>query len=293
MTRKWTLSYYLIAFLDVLGQSQEVLRLSRLPSNPEEEAFAKEILASTAGYIMDLRQSFLGFFDALAKPTGLLDKLPPEKRERANRMRRCKAEVRGLSDSIVITVPLSNEDDHSTSMTGIYAALFAVCGIFVAALAQREPFRGGVDIGWGVRLTEQEVYGSALVKAVSLESSVAQYPRVVIGNSLWGYLTEVKKLVSDTVFGKWARKTAADCKTLATEDYDSCRILDVIGGGAHSVADGIKPEWVGDGYKFVVDTHERFGKEGNMKLHARYGWLRSYFESRLHLWGIPPVQPGA
>jgi len=293
MTRKWIISYYLIAFLDILGQSQEVLRLSRLPSNSEEEAHAAEILGSTAGHIKDIRQSFLGYFDARAKPTGILDKLPPEKREWANRMRRCEAEVRGLSDSIVITVPLSNEDDHSTSMNGIYATLFAICGIFVAALAERKPFRGGIDIGWGVRLTEQEVYGSALVRAVSLESSVAQYPRVVIGNSLWDYLTEVEKLVTDTVFAKWARKTAADCKMLVTEDCDGLRILDVIGAGARSVAGGIKPEWVGDAYKFVVDTDERLGKEGNMKLHTRYRWLRNYLESKLRLWSIQPVQPRA
>ena len=74
-------------------------------------------------------------------------------------------------------------------MSGIYSLLGGICGMFVLALEGGIPFRGGIDMGLGVRLQNyNEIYGPALVRAVKLESSAAKYPRVVIGNSLWEYL---------------------------------------------------------------------------------------------------------
>jgi len=77
-------------------------------------------------------------------------------------------------------------------------------------------------------------------------------------------------------------------KDLITVDYDHLNILDVIGEGAQSITGGINSELVEKSYKNVVETHKRLTIAGDTKLASRYGSLRSYLESRLHLWNIQP-----
>lgn len=289
MGNNWIIQYYFVAFIDVLGQSRKLLNLARLPVAQDEQEKAALILHDTAGYIMSLRKGFRDFFKARNKSTGILDSLTPNKRAIAEKIRRAEAIITSLSDTIVIAVPLSNEDYHCLSINSIYSVLYGICGIFLVALAQHKPFRCGVDVGWGVQLTKHEVYGSALVKAYSLENDVALYPRIVIGDSLFEYLNVVQQLSSDTIEAKFAKKIAGDCKALITHDYDKLKILDVIGEGAQSIPSGIDKPLVEKAYRFIVQSHDSFTKSADMSLRARYGLLRSYFESRIHLWNIQSI----
>jgi len=280
----------MIVFLDVLGQSDTVLGLPRIPITEEEKIAAAEILDNTAGHILKLRSYFDSFNEAREKPTGILDKLPPEQRKIAEQMRSVKAEWRGLSDSIVITVPLANDNEHCTPMSSILFWLFGVCTIFVVSLVSKKPLRGGVDIGWGVQLNKDEVYGSALVKAVKLESEDAQYPRVIVGDSIWKYINSVEKLEATTILGQMAKKNAETIKSLITTDSDGKHILDVIGSSVHDIGGGITPEFVKSSYEFIVETHNHLNSVRDTKLSPRYNNLRSYFESRLHIWDIQPAK---
>lgn len=289
MVKNWTLSYYFIAFIDVLGQSNKLLNLTKLPFTQDEQEKAALMLHDTAGYIMSLRKSFMDYFKARNKSTGILDSLPPDKRAIAEKLRRAEVIITSFSDTIVISVPLSNEDDHCLSINSIYSALFGICGIFLVALAQHKPFRCGVDVGLGVQLTKHEIYGSALVKAYNLEKNVASYPRIVIGDSLFEYLNVVQHLDSNTIYAKFAKKTAGNCKELITHDYDKLKILDVIGKGVQSIPGGIDKSLVEKAYTFIVQYHDGITKSADMNIRARYGMLRSYFESRIHLWNIQPI----
>jgi hypothetical protein len=289
MGNNWIMQYYFIAFIDVLGQSQKLLNLTRLPITKEEQEKAALILHNTAGNIMSLRKGFLNFFKARNKSNGIFDSLSPDKRAIAEKIRRAEAIITSFSDTIVIAVPLSNEDDHCLSINSIDSALYGICGMFLVALAQQKPFRCGVDVGLGVRLTEREVYGPALVKAHSLENDVALYPRIVIGDSLFEYLNVVQQLSSNTIEAKFAKKIAGDCKALITHDYDKLKILDVIGEGAQSIPGGIDKSLVEKAYRFIVQSHDTFTKSADIGLRARYGLLRSYFESRIDLWNIQSI----
>ena len=82
-------------------------------------------------------------------------------------------------------------------------------------------------------------------------------------------------------------------KMIAT-DSDGKRILDYLGEfvfrnsvPAH-VDEAIRPA-----YEFVPSEQKRLTAKGSSKLIERYGSLRSYFESRLPLWGLTDVPPGA
>ena len=289
MAKSWTLSYYFIAFIDVLGQSSKLLNLTKLPITQDEKEQAALILHDTAYNIVSLRNGFRNFFKARNKSTGILDSLPSDKRTIAEKLRRAEAIITSLSDTIVIAIPLSNEDDHCLSISSIYSALYGICGIFLAALTEHKPFRCGVDVGWGVKLTRHEVYGSALVKAYNLENNVALYPRIVIGNELLEYLNIVQHLDSDSIYAKFAKKTAGNCKELITHDYDKLKILDVIGEGVQAIPGGIDKSLVEKAYTFIVQSHDSYINAGDIKLRTCYGSLRSYFESRIHLWNIQPI----
>ena len=134
----------------------------------------------------------------------------------------------------------------------------------------------------------EEVYGSALVKAHNLESTWAKYPRVLVGDALLEYINDIEAISPDNKNRQAAKMYAAKCKALITVDYDNLNILDVIGEEAQSITGGIDSELVQKGYKYVVDTHKCLTIAGDTKLGPRYGRLRSYFESRLHLWNIQP-----
>lgn len=288
MPESWALSYHFIAYLDILGQSEELLKLDRLPSTPQEKIKAAEILHNTAGYVMCLRKYFWQYYKATSRPTGILNSLPDDQRELAKSMRKIKAEWKGFSDSITIDVPLDNIDDHCTSINSIYASLFAICGISLLALAYKKPLRGGIDIGIATPIARKEIYGPAIVKAIKLESKKADYPRILVGESIWDYLTLIEKQNARTFQGQVAQKHANESKSFITTDEDGCRILDIIGQGVHGFVNQIRPELIKDGYKFVIDAQKTY-KASNDTLFKRYTRLRKYMESRLHIWGIQAI----
>jgi hypothetical protein len=289
MVKSWALSYYFIAFVDVLGQSNKLLNLTKLPITQNERDEAAAILHDTAYTVLSLRNGFRQFFKSRNKSTGILDSLPPDKRAIAEKMRRSEAIITGISDTTVIAIPLSNEDDHCLSISSIYSALYSVCAMFLGALVDQKPIRCGIDIGLGVPLSKREIYGPSLVKAYNLESRIASYPRIVVGDSLFEYLNFVQNLGSESIYAKFAKKTAGNCMELLTHDHDKIRIVDVIGKGVQSITGGIDKSLVEKAYKFVVQSHDRHTNTGDAKLRARYGSLRSYFESKIPLWDIQPI----
>lgn len=290
MPKSCTVSYYCIAFLDIQGQKDEILSLSDLPSPQEGKDKVIHVLRSTVGTVLKLREDFRTFSEERNRDRGRFDSLPPEQRAEAMKIRQDKAEIRGVSDSIIITIPLISDGEFAAPMISIYSSLYAICWIFLHALVYGKPFRGGVDIGWGVRMPDdcKEVYGSALVKAYNLENKKAKYPRVLVGDTLLKYINDIEVISPDSRNRQAARMYAAKCRGLIDVDHDKLNILDVIGKGAQSITGGIDSKLVEDGYKYVVDTHKRLTIAGDTKLGSRYESLRSYFESRLHLWNIQP-----
>ena len=295
MHNRYELAYYLVAFLDILGQSERLEELKRLPTNQAENERAAQILNETAGSIVGLREGFDSLFDALSKPTPILDSLPPEKRNMAISLRQIKIACRGISDSYIMTLPLVEHElfGRSRVMLNVWSVLGAICGMFVAALAQRLVIRGGVEIGLGTRLPiheEDEVYGPAVARAVRLENKVAQYPRVVVGEHLWEYLCSVEGSIANNKFDQLATKYAVNSKNLIyQEQYDGVRVLDYLGKGAHSIK-GVEASWVKKAYQWVVEEHEKYVKSKNYELAGRYGLLRQYIESRLALWNLSPIE---
>ena len=283
--------YYLIAFLDLLGQRPRLRELRELPTSQEDLARTVEVLRHTAGVVLWLRDAFDKLIQEYTKPAGLIATLPTDKRQLAQELAHCKVEYRGFSDSLIIAVQLANNDDHCTPMNGVYGCLFGAAALFTLALAKRHPLRGGIDVGLGLRLSKGEVYGPALERAYSLETSVAGYPRVVIGEELWTYLREVESQPTSTLHARLASQIANECQRLIAQDSDGYRVLDYMGDAVRlAVPDEIATQ-VEQAYRFVISQCRHWRAERSDKLLHRYDCVRAYMESRLANWGLQP-QPG-
>ena len=97
------------------------------------------------------------------------------------------------------------------------------------SLAAHHPLRAGLDVGVGTRLSTGEVYGSALERAYFLESNLAKYPRILVGDGLLEYLDWVSAQAPRSDFGQLAVLTAQKCRRFVCEDNDGRSMLDFLG----------------------------------------------------------------
>jgi len=162
------------------------------------------------------------------------------------------------------------------------------------SLAEKKAFRAGLDVGIATELKNGEVYGPALFKAYKLESEVAQYPRIVLGNELINYLENLSR--KNPQFPDQNEEDIEVCKIMAdsclkmiVKDLDGYLILDYLGEefrnrflnfpfrGEMTAFDDIYStafDYVGKEYMKRKDT-------GDSKLALRYYLLFNYFKARL------------
>ena len=80
MVKTINVGYYFVAFIDIVGQRDRLKQWVKLPSNEGENENVAQILRDTSEYVRELRVKFDEYFEAVAKPTGLLAHLTPEQR---------------------------------------------------------------------------------------------------------------------------------------------------------------------------------------------------------------------
>jgi hypothetical protein len=147
--------------------------------------------------------------------------------------------------------------------------------------------RGGIEVGLAMDIDKDEVYGPALAWAYSLESRVANYPRIVVGESLTRYLQDIASLSPSTKEVMLNSSLAVKALNILKVDDDGNTFLDYLAEDVRNVM--ILPEQthvVQKAYDFVIQESNRHKEEKNTKLGFRYSLLRNYFESRLPIWGI-------
>lgn len=281
--RDYTLGHYLVAFLDVLGQ-RERFRALKLPKSPEEHASVGEALRQTAGFVVELREQFRKQFTEFDK--GL-----------TNFHKRAKEPIRpqfvGFSDSFVTSVPLwSQNDDQLINVVTVFSALSAAGVVMLTSLASNHALRGGIDVGLATKITDEEIYGTALQRAYLLECEEAQYPRIIIGDELWNYLNAANANFTNqrTAEAKAIVAVIGKVMQMIANDNDGKRILDYLGQGMVENAKGddgrCATHMVLPSYRFVLAEEKRFSAEGDTKMADRYALIRQYFESRLPLWRL-------
>jgi hypothetical protein len=276
--KQYTLGFYLVAFLDVQGQ-QEKFRQLRVPTTPAEEQAVSKVLLETAGFVDGLREQLKAEFkendERLSKSkTTQTESLQPE--------------FIGFSDCFVMSVALWDAKENLTFFIKIYSALAAACNAMMTCFAKEHALRGGIDIGLGAEIARGEIYGTALAKAYLLECRAAEYPRVLIGDELWKYLSEgvVEFESKQTPDAEKICDVIKKTMAFTCIDADGRRILDYLGNFVKTIGWRGAETVIEPAYNFVVAEHARLTAAGNDKLSVRYARLLRYFESRISLWGI-------
>lgn len=278
--KEFKYGHYCLAYLDILGQRRKLRQMS-CPAGDKQTA---TLMSETAVYVSHLRERFQHTFDQFAELSSILDHVPADAR---TQIAAAKSSVRyrGFSDSFIISVKCIGDAEQFAPMTGIYACILACSAHHLEALAQKRPMRGGIEVHCGVDLTEDEVYGPVLERAHFLESQVADYPRIVVGDGLTRYLDVVERHAPVTTIGRIARNLASICKRYLTTDSDGFQILDFLGEQAATLG---KPEDRRTLFKpaseYIAEQYQHGIKTDDYKHRSRYARLGAYFEERSKYW---------
>lgn len=287
MSEKFCFQHYFVAFLDLVGQSEALRRMSDLPAAPAEKQEFIETARNSLGKVLQMRDGFTKFFDGAKRATVDLSPFPAEHHSTILAARQIKFKMYGLSDFIVIAVPLGGEDEHCTAMNGVELAMLAAGGLTIWAFAAGIAFRGGMDVGVATAVDGDEVYGSPLEKAHRLESEMTEYPRCVVSAELLRFLDLVSTQEPRTPFGALAKQLAAGCRRMIVQDTDGRHMLDFLGTEVKDkLGASIPCEDVVKAYAFVLREYEKFQKNGPEKLASRYFRLLQYFLERKKVWGM-------
>jgi hypothetical protein len=280
-------SYYLVVFIDILGQRDVLRKITGLPTNEKEKNEFILRIKESLGRVDFLRDSFKKYFEAHNAEDPLEFNVPPEARALFLTSLKSEASFYGISDSIIISVPLTNKNDNCTAANGIYSAFIATCGIGLAALSTGLVMRAGLDVGIAVQINDKEIYGPALERAYHLESKLAEYPRFVVGKELIGYLGWIKNQQSDSPLGLIAKDIAGLCQGMIIQDTDGRAILDFLGTKVREhTENAIDKEIFVKARNFVALQYSKFSKDDDDKLSSYYYRLMRYFKSRQNIWGV-------
>jgi hypothetical protein len=279
---------YLVVYIDLLVQANELQEIRRVPITDDEKHATEQVLQRTAWRVHMIRQCFN---DLVADHRTQvyeerLAALPEAARESYKRVREFEIRQIGFSDSFAISVPLHDASPEGLARAAweVWLVLVGTAAICLLAMAQKIPLRGGITVGTGVDLFKNEAYGAALVDAHRLESTVAEYNRVVVGADLLDYLNALKGLSPDNPFHGMAREQAAKCFDLiclaADDKLPMLHMLsrEVLALPSHDHTgtwEGLRAPartWV------EAEAH-RFVEQRDYKLASRYHRLLAYFDA--------------
>lgn len=265
---------YAAAFIDLLGQREELKGCGLLPANKEE--FLK-IAKKSIGAINSLHSQFDIFCNAFSDRTDE-SAVPQEVMQIHNNFQPPQIKFQRFSDGLFVFTSLTPNPDHSP-INGVYT-LLAVCGsLCLNFLAGQQPLRAGIDIAWGAELNDNELYGCVVAKSYELESEAAQYPRIVIGDEVVRYLHLSLEDNAQNLNSKYARAMAGVCLEIITQDHDGHFIVDYLGSEFKKyIANNIDSAVYTEAYEFIGQQLDYWRSKGDNKLVSRYEALKSYFD---------------
>ena len=284
-----TYGYYMIACFDVLGQSSKLLEMSsHLPDSKED---AIKGLKQTYGVVRGVRDIFETSFAAVAKPTEFSASLPLDMREFLHAHTKPQLIRWGFSDTYVVAVPVMhrNGQEASAAVVGVLETMYIASMMWLGTLSAGHPLRGGIEIGLAVDIEpEKEVYGSALLEAHRLESRIAEYPRIVVGQGCIDFLravAEAGRQLTDTSY-RAAAAQAKSCLRMLRENNGDHAMLDSLGDEHLAIVKNV------DGTRDVFhNAHEQVRAQlhqaktnKDSKLIPRYEKLLAYFDENASKW---------
>jgi len=273
----------------MLGQKEAYNGIKDIPTNEEEEKALNAAHVFTVEFIKKFRGSIIEIFEYYCSSRKDTKSSVGSSEED---LKRVKLKYSHFSDYVQMYVPLYHEKDgdyYVSCVNGILGILMACGGMLLISLAEKHAFRVGIDVGIGVNIEENEVYGPALFNAYLLESRISQYPRIVVGDTLIDYLSKLKQgerqfASQETIDIEACKLIGTKCLNMISIDGDGIPIVDYLGAEFIKLYKTFPGDLFNEVYekaKQYVENEYRIHKEKrNIKLALRYERLSNYFKSR-------------
>ena len=267
---------YLVGLMDILGQKNLLNKIERLQVNQNynelEESFKR---------IIDFRTVFVELFEQVRKiNTDFLNN------NNITPLNSHDIHTQSFSDTVITFMQLDLSDTAQVPCLGIFCSFLIAAYSFLNNLAQGFPIRGGIDIGLCLENKTNEtyeIYGPALSRSYELESKIAQYPRILIGDNLLKYLTKKNNITKNDNSSKLQKNFASECLKCLREDCDGNKQIDYLGShikqslGTEILDNNNFTTMLKNAYNIVDDTVIKF-QQNDDKLYYRYKILKKYFD---------------
>lgn len=297
---------YVVAYLDIMGQKDS---LKQLPKVLLEDTDSKSYLPKieeTYGKTHQIRSLIKDYLKGMEDRIGhksFYDNLSDEQRKNIEGMF-SPIEFRYFGDSVAVYSKLTNTGGM-LSVNPIYQILIGMAINMMKGFSNHIVLRGGIDIGIAVEWEEFGIYGSALYSAYELESTIADYPRIVLGKELIDYLSYWKNNQGVDSVSRLNKQVANQCFSIISKDSDGRPIIDFLNENMQSlfgeterekIFNSLQPH-VANGFDFIKKEYAHFEKEKDLnlsqlekekylKLSQRYKLLYDYYLSRVKKWRL-------
>jgi hypothetical protein len=292
-----SVSYWVVAFLDLLGYRTVLDEFDIFPlppEGPDRDAATMALIRS-----MHLRRRLLGilhkFLEAMSLPLDLHTQDSTQEYERlATTLRQIKMVRAAGPDHVILACSLMPRPGHNW-IRALYTLVGACAATMLLQLSIGEddsedtlPLRGGIDVGLG-GFDGDVLYSPAIAGAYELESEKAIYPRVIASNRLAAVLDSCTQIQIDGFESHYIQTLSAAIRDMFFEEQDTLT-LDFFGTGVRKQlpADDQTTDIARKAWQFVCSNESRFRGNGKHRLQEKYTWLVEYMRPRLSLWGVQP-----
>ncbi|WP_202369642.1 hypothetical protein [Pseudomonas sp. MWU318] len=273
-------SNYCACFIDLLGQKNSLADQNLVPTDEDTQAQLdfERIAKESIGAILRLQRYAEIFRNKPNSSLFDISKLEPEQLELYRKMSSAKPKQQRWSDGLVYYHTLQGEQNNCP-ISAVYE-IFALAGaLCLFSLSTGYPIRGAIEISWGVELHDNELYGAIVANSYILESEVAKYPRIVIGEHTVRYLTGHLTAVPESKIDIYNQSMTRLCLDLIASDTDGNYILDYLGKNfRHQITQDEAPNLFREAFSYATSQLALHQKNKNEKLVLRYEWLLEYFE---------------
>lgn len=216
---KIAVEQYVCSLIDILGQKEKLNEINDIDFKHDVHK-VKEILKKTYGavvYFRDNMNDSVNFVNQIKNNHSINTGFTSN-----------PIQIKSFSDLISSYVSL-RDDKNELQFEGIFFLMFAHCEVFLKMLAKGIPLRGGIDIGIGLKIEKNELYGTALLNPYLLESNVAKSIRIVVGRELSSYIIKISEgTIESNQSLDYNIKYAKLCKKIIIQDSDGEYILDYL-----------------------------------------------------------------
>ena len=279
--------YYCVAILNISNQREMIGKVESLPiSISEWQEFDKQVIREI-GPTFRLRKLFLKLFDAYStqrfsqKDYDLPILELYKKVERT--LRRYLPKLKVFADTVIIYVPLS-DSKREIYADGLFRTLLSIAGTYIQLMAGGYIIRGGLDVGVGIEVEQDEIYGPVVLKAYNLESKIAKYPRVVLGENFAKFLKLLTSDYSNSDHAKYNKAISVKCSELLFEDGDGSYALDYLGIAFRDFAGATMIKYIDKAKWFVNQQIGEAKSKRQTELFLGYHRLQDYFEYQMPYW---------